>query len=140
MTFAASDVGWNRVWTMADWYDGPRGGIADHDGVPHLYESEWDDLASNYADTFRLSPVSPEVFALALEDWAIWQRFEAAHAEGKASLDDHPALPDDRARHEEILRSLDGKLATEPGTGLRVRAEWRAGEVRWFPVTEIEHP
>jgi hypothetical protein len=28
---------------MTVYYDGPRKGIADVDGRPHFYESEWDD-------------------------------------------------------------------------------------------------
>ncbi|HEX4607794.1 MAG TPA: hypothetical protein VH092_06270 [Urbifossiella sp.] len=62
------------VHTLPDWYDGPRGGIADYQGYPHLFASEWSDQTHNYADTFLLSPVSPETFTLALEDWAIWRR------------------------------------------------------------------
>jgi hypothetical protein len=33
-----------KVYTMTDYYDGPRRGIADFDGRPHFYDSEWDDL------------------------------------------------------------------------------------------------
>jgi hypothetical protein len=37
-----ADPPWDRVWTIADVYDGPRAGIADLGGVPHLHQSEWD--------------------------------------------------------------------------------------------------
>jgi hypothetical protein len=143
VTTPADDATWDRVWTMTDWYDGPRGGIADLGGVPHLYQSEWDEGASNYSDGFRLAPVSPEVFALAVEDWAIWKRFDDARAAGRATIADHPALPADRARHDELERLLDGRLDVPPGTGVRMRADWRPGpeqgEVRWLPLSEIHH-
>jgi len=35
---------YERVYTMTDYYDGPRKGIADFEGRPHLYEAEWDDV------------------------------------------------------------------------------------------------
>lgn len=31
------------VHILTDWYDGPRRGIADYRGRPHLFESEWSD-------------------------------------------------------------------------------------------------
>lgn len=113
-----------RVYTMTDFYDGPRGGIADFEGRPHLYESEWDDLADNYASTFRLSPVTPEVLALALEDWAIWERWLAAFNAGETTQDTHPALPADRARHEELQRALHGRLQVDPETYVRARGDF----------------
>jgi len=31
-------MAWDRVHTVNDYYDGPRRGIADVDGVPYIYE------------------------------------------------------------------------------------------------------
>ena len=56
---------------MTDYFDGPRGGIADYQGRPHLYESIFDDDAGEYSDIFRLSPIPEDLFELALEDWQI---------------------------------------------------------------------
>lgn len=70
---------------MTEYYDGPRGGIADFDGAPHLYRSEWDDAADDYAPAFRLSPVSPDLFALALEARAIEERGWTAFYDGRAT-------------------------------------------------------
>ena len=79
---------------MTDYYDGPRRGIADFDGQPHFYDSEWDDLDDDDAFTFMLTPVSPDVLLLALEDWAIWRRWETAFHEGRtAQLQVQPMKP-----------------------------------------------
>jgi hypothetical protein len=47
----------------------------------------------------------------------------------------------DHARHDERARLLDGRLDAAPGTGVRMRAEWRPspglGELRWLPLSEI---
>ena len=92
------DPGFNVVHTMTDYYDGPRRGVADFDGVPRLYECEWDNALDDFEPTFRLSPVPEDVFALALESWAIWRRWETAFHEGRATQASHPALPEDAAR------------------------------------------
>src|SRR6185437_104535 len=96
------------------------------------------------ADTFLLMPVDRETFSSALEDWAIWRRWETAYCQGKASAETHPALPEDRSRHEELERLLEGRLVVDPAQAVqrkaefRVRADpqwsgygWRPLEVRW---------
>ncbi len=113
------------VHTVPDWYDGPRGGIADYHGHPHLFESEWSDGEDLEADTFLLTPIDEETFALALEDWAIWRRWETAFYQGIAIPDTHPALPQDQNRHRELEHLLEGRLTVDPIRAVRQRAEFR---------------
>ena len=120
---------------MTDFYDGPRGGVADFEGRPHAYASQFVE-AIGYTDTFLLMPIDAEVFRLAVEDWAIWCRWEKAYYEGKAAQETHPALPHERARHEELKRLIGDRLAPDPSIARRARAEFRSGvqgslEVRW---------
>jgi len=132
------------VHTLTDWYDGPRRGIADYRGRPHLFESEWSDAEDLDADTFLLMPVDADTLALALEDWAIWRRWETACHQGETTQQTHPALPEERSRHEELERLLDGRLSVDPARAVRASAEfrarhdpewsgygWRPLEVRW---------
>ena len=58
-----------KVHTMTDYYDGPRKGIADFNGQPHVFEAESQDNDDDFS-TFVLSPTTGEVFRLSLEDWA----------------------------------------------------------------------
>ncbi|MCA9042112.1 MAG: hypothetical protein KDA65_17300 [Planctomycetaceae bacterium] len=116
------------VYTVNEWYDGPREGIADFNGRPHHYQSEWQDGEDMEADTFLLSPVDQKTFALALEDWDIWLKWESAFANGKTSHETHPALPEDRKRHEEIKRLLEQRLKIDPETAIRKTAEFRPSE------------
>ncbi len=120
-----SDAVFEIVHTLTDWYDGPRRGIADYDGGPHLFESEWRDGEDLEADTFLLMPIDTDAFSLALEDWAIWRRWETAFHQGKTSLETHPALPEDRCRHEELGRLLEGRLVLNPAGAVRKWAEFR---------------
>jgi hypothetical protein len=99
------DEGWDKVYTVPDWYDGPRRGIANFEGEPHLFESEFADI-EDADDVFVLSPVSDETFRLALEKWQIWRRWERAFHAGETPMDTHPALPEDRKRWEELQRLL----------------------------------
>lgn len=58
-----------RVLTINDSYDGPRLGLAELRGVPHIYEAEFDHSSDYYGDTYFLSPIEPDLLALILEDW-----------------------------------------------------------------------
>lgn len=135
---------YERVYTMTDYYDGPRRGIADFDGRPHLYEARFED-AVGYTDTFELREIDAETLALALEDWAIWLRWDEAFHAGRTTVDTHPALPGDRVRYVEVAPMLDARLALLGGPivvafgTFRTRAGHADGgrgrflEVQWIP-------
>ena len=113
------------VHTMTDYYDGPRGGVADFRGAPHVYESEFSDTLNNYTDSFRLSPISDDLFQLALEDWAIWLRWDAAYKRRDTPQETHPALPAERDRYDELERLLNGRLVIDPTDFVLATAEFR---------------
>jgi hypothetical protein len=102
------------VHTVNNYYDGPRSGIADYDGSPHFYDCIFDEQKDDYSDSFLLTPIDPETFKLAMEDWEIWRRWEVAFHSGKADLSTHPCLPQDCKRHHELKPILDRNLVTDP--------------------------
>jgi hypothetical protein len=120
-----------RVHTVTDFWDGPREGIADYGGAPHVYRSvwrreqgEWDD------DRFFLCSITPEEAALALEDWAMWRRF-AEHYRGRAApvpenQADWGALPEDLPRRHELRRLLAPILTLERSRCIIARGEFRS--------------
>ena len=110
------------VYTITDWYDGPRGGVASFEGQPHYYESRWDNELDDWSTYYLLTPLDATTFQLALEDWAIWERWEAAFKKGETTNDTHPALPEDQVRHKEIDQLLTGKLVVSPLSSFRARA------------------
>jgi hypothetical protein len=124
---------YERVFTVTDYYDGPRKGLANFLGNPHLYECIFDEVKGDYSDLFRLTPIDAETFQLAMEDWSIWQRWELAFHTGKADLSTRPALPQDADMHEELERTLGKALLTGPQ-----RAFTRAG--RFEPRGEQSPP
>jgi hypothetical protein len=127
-----------------DWYDGPQRGVANYQGHPHFFDAQWPDSEDWEEEIFLLTPIDSDTLALALEDWAIWRRWETAFQQGETTRDTHPALPEDRERHDEIERALEGRLVSDPLRAIRKRGEfqvrddpqwsgygWRPLEVRW---------
>lgn len=121
MQLAALQPEFEEVFTTTDYYDGPRQGIANFRGQPHFYDCIFSDVKQNYTNLYRLTPVAPDLFDLAMEDWEIWERWERAFHAGEAPEDSHPALPADRARHLEIKSVMDVRLKTDT-TGCLIRA------------------
>ena len=120
-------AGYDKVYTVTDYYDGPRAGVGDFNGQPHYYECIFDE-SLGFTEVFLLKPIDSETFRLALEDWGIWERWNAAREEGKVGLDTHPALPEDRERHNEISAILQGRLRADPETHMKPGAEFEATE------------
>ena len=96
----------DRVHTMTDYYDGPRGGVADFRGTPHVYHSLWADIDHDRSDVFELAPIDDSTLALAIAAWEIWRRWEVAFHRGETTLDTHPALPPERSEHERLSAAL----------------------------------
>jgi hypothetical protein len=129
---------WESVFTVSDFFDGPRRGVANFGGKPHAYQSEFSDTNDEYSDRFLLMEIDPELFRLVMEDWAIWQRWLAAYRRGTASTDSHPALPEDRMRHHQIEQLIGSRLHVEPTNCFVKRAKFRQAaevwEVQWYDV------
>jgi hypothetical protein len=134
----------DRVFTINDYYDGPRLGIAEVSGIPHIYEAEFDHSTEEYGDTYFLSPVEKELLALVIEDWEIWCRWDNARKRGEATNETHPALPYERPRHEELKRLIGGRLKSNPTNRKRYRGvfstppecqgTWKGTVVQWEPA------
>jgi hypothetical protein len=107
-------AGYQAVYTVTDDYDGSLKAIASYLGQPHFYDRIYDEKAEEYSDLFQLTPIDPDTFRLAIEDWDIWRRWEFAYYTGKAKFESHPALPNESARHAELDQLLKGRLVTNP--------------------------
>jgi hypothetical protein len=99
------------VHTVDDYYDGARRGIAEFEGNPHYYECQFDVDRHEYSSVFRLTPITNEVFELAMERNRIWLRWSAAFKNGQVTIETHPALPEERPRYDELTRILDDHVA-----------------------------
>jgi len=109
------------VYTVTDYYDGPRAGIANFQGQPHSYQALWDDDEDDWSDLFLLAPIDTETLQWALEDWDIWTRWQQAFHSGQTTIATHPALPEDHDRHKELITLLQSRLYNDPQSWIRVR-------------------
>src|SRR5262249_22272614 len=112
MTVAELQPGCEEVFTVEDYYDGPRKGVAKFRGQPHFYDCLFDQAKGEYSDLYHLTPLPQSISELAKEDWAIWKKWEAAFHSGEETIESYPALPQDRARHQEIRAILASTLTT----------------------------
>ena len=131
-------MAWERVYTINDFWDGPRLGIADVEGIPHIYRSPFDTAADAFAEYFLVAPIDRDLLDLVLEDWRIWIRWEQAYKRGEASKETHPALPKDRERYEEIKRLISNRLFVDADTGQKLKAEFRTVKVGWDGIVEVQ--
>jgi hypothetical protein len=134
----------DQVLTINDYYDGPRLGIAELAGVPHIYEAEFDHNTDEYGDTFFLSPIDPQLFSHVMEDWNIWCRWHDAYERGGVGIETHPALPHERSRHEELKLLIGTLLKSDSSNRARFRGSfttppecrgaWNGTRVHWSPA------
>jgi hypothetical protein len=141
-------MGFERVYTVWDYHDGPRSGIADYLGRPHHYECQWNSSTDDYGERFRLTPIDDNVLSLALEQWGIWRIWENAFHRGEVPQSTHPALPDQNGRHEELEAMLNARVSGSkmprqqatgtfrvlPGQSERPSGVMRDLEVEWSEV------
>ncbi len=130
---------WERIYTINDFHDCPRLGIADFNGKPHVYQSRFDPVEDDWSEEYYVAEISAELFGLVWEDWQIWLRWRAAFNASEAGIETHPALPSERARHEELRAAIGDRLSAPPRTSAVVKARFRnvtldgaCGEVQWL--------
>lgn len=66
--FNATNVpkpGYEPVFTISDYHDGPRRGIANFHGTPHFYDRLFDEKRAEYSDSYLLTPINEQVFKAA---------------------------------------------------------------------------
>ena len=102
------------MFTVDEYYDGPRTGVANFRGEPHFYECIFEENRSDYSNLFQLTPIDQKTFELALAAWRIWRKWEIAYHEGKVKWESHPALQVDTAKYRKMTRRLEGLLKTDP--------------------------
>jgi hypothetical protein len=131
---------WENVYTVTD-REGPSPltGAADCGGVPHLYARVFLEAEQEYADEYRIMEIDRDLLVLLVESFQIFLRWRAAFDGRTASLGTHPALPDERPRHEALKATIGDRdrLIPEKSKLMRPRFKRLAEfefEVMWEPV------
>ena len=122
-----------RVYTVNDYYDGPRNGVADFRGQPHIYLCMWDKANDDWAEEFLLEPIDAEFLEQVLNDWGIWRKWEASYHRGEVTADSHPGESEQIAKILDISKSASAKSRAKfhplnsPNKGMKdMEVEWIA--------------
>lgn len=117
---------YERVYAVWDFYDGVRTGVADLNGVPHYFASQFDNDADDYSDDFKLYPVDADFMQRAMRHWAIYRAWERLFHSGKAELETHPGHGGIDAEYDELKSWLDDKVRQLHALLAHYRADFRA--------------
>jgi hypothetical protein len=107
------DAQMDIVYTVDDYWDGPREGVATFRGEPHAYRCVFDDARDDWSDRFVLTPIGPATLQDVLAAWDRCRRWESAHRAGLTPRETHPALPYEHGRYLELKSRIDGAVATK---------------------------
>ena len=124
-----------RVYVEKEWWDGPRSGIGDVNGVPHRYVSLFDEEKDEYSDIFVIWPVDMQELELEIEQWLIFVEWNALFESGRADLESHPGHGGRNARWDEIEALLKPRRTDVPADAKRAVAQYCPldREVRYAP-------
>lgn len=137
LRFASRDLSMSDpVYAVDLIHDRPIEGFASFEDGPHHFKCEFDEDADEYSDVYCLSPISVATLQLVLDRWQIWLRWNAAFRANETSLDTHPALPNERARYNELNEAIDQALKGSETTASWARAKFLPDETaEWTRVT-----
>lgn len=79
-----------KVYVENDYYDGPRAGVADVNGIPHRFVSNFDRDAGDWSDTFTLFPIGPDMLGLEREQWRLFVAWNRRYESGEVGVQTHP--------------------------------------------------
>jgi len=105
-----------HVYVENVWYDSPRDGVADVNGVPHRYKWVYDYADDQYLGTFMVWPIDKGEFELEVEHWRIYVEWNQLHESGLADACSHPGDGGRNARWDELQDLLEESRSEVPAT------------------------
>jgi len=115
-----------RVHQIWDIYDGVRTGVADLNGAPHYFSSQFDDCDPDHLDSFKLYPVDDEFMRRAQRHWTIFRDWEHQFHSGEAEQKTHPGLGGINAEYDELASWLDHEVKRLSALPMHYAANFRA--------------
>ena len=124
-----------RVYTIDEWDEGPRSGVANFAGVPHYFRS-----VGESRERFELTPLPREVFELILEADALFHRWHPGPQTrtGIAVGGARAVEGAERARYETLQSDIAAALQSlVPVAIVRGDFDFDPDRVRWSPVDAV---
>ena len=112
-----------HVYVENEWYDGPRAGVADINGQPHRFISQFDEEGDEYLGTFLVWPIGADELALESEQWTIFVAWNERYEAGAVSTETHPGYPGTNVRWDEIASKLRVVRESVPPNAKIAKAE-----------------
>ncbi|RUO38636.1 hypothetical protein CWE13_03040 [Aliidiomarina shirensis] len=113
-----------KVYVENEWYDGPRLGVADVNGVPHRFKSLFDEEEDEYLSTYLVWPIEDQYLELEIEQWNIFVKWNSMYESGTVGADSHPGHGGIDKRYDEIQSYLMASRDTLPPTAKRAKAKF----------------
>jgi hypothetical protein len=129
--------GYEKVYSY-DWYDGLRSGVADFNGHPYYFESQWEDLNTDESDSFKLSPISTDLLSIVIECWRLWKKLEESYKQGLPSQETHPFLPSDAVGGKKLDQVLKSELKLDETNYIRVKADFVPAKEQMYRSNGID--
>ena len=112
-----------KVYVENEWYDGPRKGVADFQGIPYRFIANFDD-GRGYLDSFNIFPIPENELKLEVEQWNIYIEWNKKYESGEAAIDSHPGHGGISQRWDEIEKILQSKRDLVPENALLAYANF----------------
>jgi hypothetical protein len=114
---------YEKGFSINSWYDGPRLGVANFSGKPHIYKSVWNVNKEEWESFYYLKAIDHKQFKLVLEDLEIWKKFEANFMKSEVNFY-HPALS--KARYHNDLQNLLNEIfEIDYSSAIKAKAEFK---------------
>lgn len=115
-----------HVYVEQNWYDGPRAGIADVHGLPHRFESIFDESQDDYSNIVLLAPIDAATLALEVEQFQIFLDWREKFDAGLVTTDTHPTHRNMSRRFDELEAILRPGRVIDPRAAKRayIKLEW----------------
>ncbi len=108
-----------HVYVESEWYDGPRSGVADANGIPSRFKSIFDEKDGGYNGTFLVWPIDQRTLELEIEQWRIFVAWNALYEAGSASVESHPGHGGIDPRWDELQTLLEKSRVEVPSEARR---------------------
>ena len=101
-----------EVYTVWEYYDGPRTGIANFKGELHYFECGWDEALDDYSEMYTLRSIDKEILPLVDELDQIWKDWVTRLHKGEVDAITHPGYKNHNPRFGQLSDLLDKKMKT----------------------------
>jgi hypothetical protein len=119
------------VHTINQYCDGPELGVADFEGIAHVFE-RLTERHDGCPEVYRLCLISADGLSALLEDWQLYLRWKEAQDERSLNaMDDGPrVLPSDLPRYLDLKPLVEATLRIDEARAVKARGTFVDNETK----------